>query len=175
MNPAWKYLIAGAVFGGALWLSYNHGVEVEHSRGEVEWNKQAEKLANKNLELMGQLAELRQQQQVTINKVAEDAEKKIALAETAANAADAAHNSVQQQAARLAAKLANCNSSSSTERGQTTPTSAMVLSDLFRRADQRAGELGQAYDRARIAGLACEQAYATLSQRLGVDPKQGTK
>ena len=41
----------------------------------------------------------------------------------------------------------------------------MVLSDLFQRADQRAGELAAAYDRARIAGLACERGYENL--RLG--------
>ncbi|MGY2680808.1 hypothetical protein ACVWVZ_000142 [Pseudomonas tolaasii] len=39
---------------------------------------------------------------------------------------------------------------------------AMVLSDLLQRADKRAGELAVAYDRARIAGLACERAYNSL-------------
>jgi hypothetical protein len=38
----------------------------------------------------------------------------------------------------------------------------MVLADLLSRADERAGELAAAYDRARAAGLACEQAYDAL-------------
>jgi hypothetical protein len=35
----------------------------------------------------------------------------------------------------------------------------MVLSNLLQRADKRAGELAAAYDRSRIAGLACERSY----------------
>ncbi|MCP5688284.1 DUF2514 domain-containing protein [Klebsiella pneumoniae] len=38
----------------------------------------------------------------------------------------------------------------------------MVLSELRDRADARAGELAKAYDRARIAGLACEASYNAL-------------
>jgi hypothetical protein len=38
----------------------------------------------------------------------------------------------------------------------------MVLSDMFQRADKRAGELAKAYDAARIAGLACERSYGAL-------------
>jgi hypothetical protein len=38
----------------------------------------------------------------------------------------------------------------------------MVLADLLSRADERAGELAAAYDRARASGLACERAYQSL-------------
>lgn len=171
MNTGLKYIIGAMVFGGALWLSYNHGVEVERTRSEAAWNKQAEELSNKNLELLQQVADLRQKQQTTLDKVAEDAEKKIALAESAANAADAAHDSVQQQAARLATKLADCNASASAERSKATAASAMVLAELFRRADQRAGELGRAYDKARVAGLTCEKSYQALLETVRVNPK----
>ncbi|WP_205298029.1 DUF2514 family protein [Pantoea sp. Cy-639] len=44
---------------------------------------------------------------------------------------------------------------------------AMVLSDLLSRADARAGELASAYDRARIAGLACEASYNALVKPAG--------
>jgi len=39
-----------------------------------------------------------------------------------------------------------------------------VLSELFQRADKRAGELAAAYDRARIAGQACERSYDSMRQ-----------
>ncbi|MGL5525657.1 MAG: DUF2514 family protein [Aeromonas veronii] len=171
MSYTVKYLVATLAFTGSLWLSYNHGVEVERNRAEAAWNKQAEELSNKNLELLQQVADLRQKQQTTLDKVAEDAEKKIALAETAANAADAAHDSVQQQAARLATKLADCNASASAERSKAAAASAMVLAELFRRADQRAGELGRAYDKARVAGLTCEKTYQALLENVRVNPK----
>ena len=44
----------------------------------------------------------------------------------------------------------------------------MVLSDLLARADDRAGELARAYDRARIAGETCEAFYDALN-----DAKRG--
>ncbi|MGH2435332.1 MAG: DUF2514 family protein, partial [Pseudomonas sp.] len=47
-------------------------------------------------------------------------------------------------------------------RGQAATRAAMVLSDLLARADERAGELAKAYDRARIAGQLCEASYNAL-------------
>ncbi|WP_371105375.1 DUF2514 family protein [Pseudomonas sp. URIL14HWK12:I4] len=38
----------------------------------------------------------------------------------------------------------------------------MVLSDLLVRVDERAGEMAQGYDRARIAGQMCEASYSAL-------------
>jgi hypothetical protein len=48
----------------------------------------------------------------------------------------------------------------------------MVLSDLFQRADQRAGELAKAYDAARIAGLACQEAYRSLTVATPSEPEK---
>ncbi|KAA0943668.1 DUF2514 family protein [Pseudomonas sp. ANT_H14] len=41
----------------------------------------------------------------------------------------------------------------------------MVLADVLKRADERAGEMAVAYDRARIAGLTCERSYESLRFR----------
>lgn len=49
-------------------------------------------------------------------------------------------------------------------RGQAAIRTAMVLSDLFARADARAGELAKAYDQARIAGQLCEASYNALTK-----------
>ncbi len=47
-------------------------------------------------------------------------------------------------------------------RGASATRAAVVLSELFQRADKRAGELAKAYDAARIAGLACERSYKSV-------------
>ena len=47
-----------------------------------------------------------------------------------------------------------------------TSGAALVLADLFGRADSRAGELAQALDEARIRGLACEADYTRVIQKL---------
>jgi len=49
-------------------------------------------------------------------------------------------------------------------RGKAATRAAMVLSDMLTRADERAGELAKAYDRARIAGHQCEREYDALSK-----------
>ncbi|QOW12262.1 hypothetical protein S96127_4431 (plasmid) [Yersinia pestis] len=46
--------------------------------------------------------------------------------------------------------------------GQTAGSGAVLLAELFRRADERAGELAAAADEARTRGLACENAYNAL-------------
>ena len=41
---------------------------------------------------------------------------------------------------------------------------AAVLADVFKRADQRAGDLTAIADQARARGLTCEQAYISLGE-----------
>lgn len=78
--------------------------------------------------------------------------------------ADAAGQRLHDEAARLAATANDCAADPGVAaRGQAATRAAMVLSDLFQRADKRAGELAKAYDRSRIAGLACESAYTALT------------
>lgn len=52
---------------------------------------------------------------------------------------------------------------SAVARGQAATRAGMALFDLLARANQRAEELAKAYDRARIAGLACETSYTALA------------
>lgn len=175
MNP-YAALALGAGFAGSLWLSYDHGLSVERSAWELKWEKEVGKLTSQNAELAVKLREADQLNQQKINKVAEDAEKQIARANSAANNADAVAVGLHEQAAKLAAKLRVCSSNSgSAIAGGSAPSPAMVLSDLFRRADKRAGELARAYDECRIAALTCNTSYAELQQSFRVDPKQGIK
>lgn len=78
--------------------------------------------------------------------------------------ADAAGQRLQHEGAKLAATV-SCTGTdtAAVARGQAATRAAMVLSELRDRADARAGELAKAYDRARIAGLACEASYNALT------------
>jgi hypothetical protein len=56
-----------------------------------------------------------------------------------------------------------CDSKSGTaDRGASATRAALMLFQLIERADGRAGDLAKAYDRARIAGQACENAYVVI-------------
>ncbi|WP_346348924.1 DUF2514 family protein [Pseudomonas moorei] len=43
-----------------------------------------------------------------------------------------------------------------------TARAAAVLADVFKRANQRAGDLAEVADQARARGQTCEQAYRSL-------------
>lgn len=94
------------------------------------------------------------------------------IAESGAAGADIAGERLQREGARLAATV-SCpgTDTSAIARGQAATRAAMVLSDLLTRADKRAGELAQAYDRARIAGRQCEREYEGLLGATNSRPK----
>ncbi|WP_346655377.1 DUF2514 family protein [Pseudomonas sp. BW16M2] len=82
------------------------------------------------------------------------------IAEGAAAGADAAGQRLRDKASKLATTISYPGQDSATvARSEAARRAAMVLSDLLARADARAGELAAAFDRARIAGLACEKSY----------------
>jgi len=91
------------------------------------------------------------------------AQEERTIADAGAAGADAAGQRLRDEAGKLAATV-SCpgTDTAAVARGQAATRAAMVLSELRDRADARAGELAKAYDRARIAGLACEASYNAL-------------
>ncbi len=100
--------------------------------------------------------------QSVVNKEASDAREQNKTAAVDAGAADVAGERLHVEAGKFAA--ATCGDPGAAKRGASATRAAMVLSELFQRADKRAGELAAAYDRARIAGLACERSYEGIKQ-----------
>jgi len=154
-------IIAAILFG-----AYRHGESVADARWQLKWADQqmlqakglaAATTANRNEE---------QRRQTAVNQVGNDARQQQSVATADAVSADAAGDRVREQAGKLAAG-ASCTAGDpgAAERGASATRAAMVLSDLFQRADKRAGELARAYDAARIAGLACEQSYIALTRQ----------
>jgi hypothetical protein len=64
--------------------------------------------------------------------------------------------------ARLAASEVSGNSCAAAA-SKATARTAMVLADVFKRANQRAGELAEVAYQARTRGMTCEQAYEGLA------------
>ena len=101
-----------------------------------------------------------QRRQAAVNKEASDAREQNKAAAVDAGTADAAGDRLHVEAGKFAATA--CGNPGAAQRGASATRAAMVLSDLLQRADKRAGELAIAYDRARIAGLACERSYRAI-------------
>ncbi|OGQ56665.1 MAG: hypothetical protein A3J24_08190 [Deltaproteobacteria bacterium RIFCSPLOWO2_02_FULL_53_8] len=94
-----------------------------------------------------------QRRQLAIEGIREDAKDKIDQAAADAAAADAHALGLQQQVDKLARRPASCPGAA-TGSAAADPAK-LLLAELFRRADARAGELAAYADRARIAGRTC--------------------
>jgi hypothetical protein len=108
---------------------------------------------------------LRLQRQITddINRVSDDAKAKTEHVTAAVAIADGRARSLQQQITDLVASRKSCTAevaSGSKARADLT----VLLADLRRSADERAGSLAEALDRSRIAGFACEAAYSAAQK-----------
>ncbi|WP_459205917.1 DUF2514 domain-containing protein [Pseudomonas sp. MLB6B] len=148
---------------GSYWGAYQHGRSVERSDALAASAQRdgsarlAEAVGERNAREEEQLRAKAQEE------ARAHAHEQHQVADAGAAGADAAGERLQHDAGQFAAAV-SCpgQDTAAVARGQAATRAAMVLSDLLARADARAGELAKAYDRARIAGLACEASYNML-------------
>jgi Protein of unknown function (DUF2514) len=161
-------LLAVAVLVGLCWWALSSAYRWGEGAADLRWNaKWSDQQALQAKGLAAATTANRteeQRRQTAVNQVGNDARQQQVVASADAVSADVAGDRVRDQAGKLAAS-ASCTTSDpgATERSKTATRAAMVLSDLFQRADKRAGELAKAYDTAQLAGLACEKSYEALS------------
>jgi flagellar biosynthesis GTPase FlhF len=148
---------------GSYWIVYQHGRSVE--RAEAATASAQRDSGDRLAEVLGERGERQEEQRraAAHEEVREHAQEQRTIAETAAAGADAAGQRLRDEAGKLVASV-GCpgQDPAVAARSQAATRAAMVLSDLLARADARAGELAAAYDRARVAGLACEASYDGL-------------
>lgn len=164
MSP-WVGCAAVLVLLVSHWTAYEHGRSVELAQAGQKSAKRdsGDRLA----EIIGERA-ARQEEHRRADAQQEARVKgheERTIADAGAVDADAAGQRLRDEAGKLAASV-SCpgTDTAAVARGQAATRAAMVLSDLLTRADARAGELAKAYDRARIAGLACEATYTVLNK-----------
>ncbi|MEN5305330.1 DUF2514 domain-containing protein [Pseudomonas sp. TWI628] len=147
----------------SYWFVYQHGRSVE--RAECATAKATRDSGDRLAEVIGERGARQEEQRraQAQEEVRAHAQEERAIADAGAAGADAAGERLQHEGAKLAASV-SCpgTDTAAVARGQATTRAAMVLSDLLARSDARAGELAQAYDRARIAGQQCEREYDAL-------------
>lgn len=112
---------------------------------------------------------------IEIDKVKEENERRLIVQEKIANEAKAERELAQADARaarnisdrlrhRINSLIRNTNYPATPNGGTATSDTKLLLTELFKRADQRAEELAEYADRARIAGQACEQSYDALKK-----------
>lgn len=130
----------------------------------LRWDNDVAQIRLEASEAQGEASEKARAQealwQENIEGIQRNAQSQIESMQVAASAADAAGDSVRESANAYAAK-ATCSSSPDSG-GASARRAAMVLSDLFGRADKRAGQLAEYADRLKVALTACNAAYQSL-------------
>ena len=159
-------LVIAALAGGGVvlyWSGQDDGKEGERKTWQAKWDEEATRLATARTKAELEAREEELRRQAEIDEVREHAQEQIAQAQADADAASLESGRLREQARRLAARASQCASNpGAAQGGPAAGHPAMVLADLLSRADERAGELAAAYDRARASGLACERAYDSL-------------
>lgn len=141
-------LMSMSAAGAWQWQANAYGKQISGMRAA-----QAQALAT----AQAQARTEEQRRQTAIEGIRRDAQDHIALAAADAAAADDRADSLREQVDKLARRPARCPSS--TAGGEAADPAKLLLAELFRRADARAGELAAYADRARIAGETCERSF----------------
>lgn len=145
------YSIAAGLYSDRLDAAQaEHALEVAELRADAEEQRAAAERKARELEA---------QWGNEFRKASDEANERIEAARRDAASAAAVAGGLRERAAALARSCGGGGkSAAAASSGQAASSPGLVLADLFGRADQAAGELAEAYDRARAAGLACERA-----------------
>lgn len=158
-------IVAVCVLLGSHWAAYQHGLSVERANaGQASAQRDSE---DRLAEVIGERdARQEEQRRATAQEEARaHAQEERTIVDAGAASADAAGQRLQHDAANFAATVrCSATDTAAIARGQAATRAAMVLSDLLARADKRAGELAEAFDRSLIAGRQCEHEYDSLSR-----------
>lgn len=166
MTVGWKILLASAALSaafvaGSRYEGARKDVVIASMQADQAREREREALAQVNAVDRARLEERakRNAQQEAIN----DAIKQRDQAQAAARAADAAGRELRARATALANAARRPAGAATVASCEAAENAAVVLADLFGRADARAGDLAEFADAAHIPGQACERSYDALT------------
>lgn len=156
--PIWLWVVLAAA-GSICYLAIRLD-SVKHDRATIAAERDT---ANARVDSLTNT--LRIQREITndINRVSDDAKAKTEHVSAAIVVADNRARSLQQQIIDLIATRKSCAAEVASG-SQARADLAVLLAELRRSADEEAGRLAEALDRSRIAGFACEAAYAAAQR-----------
>lgn len=171
MNPLLlrllPYIAAVLLVAGALFGAYHHGLSVKDAEWVGRWNDR--NTLDAKAKAANEAAARAQEQayQRSIEKATQDGQRTIdqAIADAAAAraSADGLRVAADALAARLTASQASGNSCTAAASRAAT-SAAMVLADVLKRVDERAGDLAIYADQSYGRGVTYEQAYISLER-----------
>jgi hypothetical protein len=168
LRKYWLHLLLAGLIGAAAFGLYNHGKSVERAAWQIKWSDRdtADATAQAEAELSARTEEQRRDEAMA--GVQRDATQAIEKLRGDADSANAASGRLRDELIKLQVRLGGASKSTGTAISSASATrAAMVLSDLYGSCQTRLNELSQAFDRSRIAALACEASFDGLKSRAG--------
>jgi hypothetical protein len=165
MTPAQKLLGVLALVVMLMAGTYHHGLSVKEAEWQSAWNERDTRDAEARAANEATERAKEQAYQQSINKVIQDGQRTINQATDDAAAARASVASLRVAADAIATRLAASEASGNSctaAASKAAARAALLLADVLKRADQRAGDLAEAADQARARGMTCERAYDAL-------------
>lgn len=165
LRRAAPYLITIALVGGWSYLCYDRGVTTEREHWQAEWAKRdtADADARAAAERTQRTEEQRRADWAA--GVQRDAAEELGRLQTNADGATADNQRLRDELAKLQTRLGGPRQGAGAAVSSASATrAAMVLSELYGNCQGRLTELSAAFDRARIAGLACERSYQGMKR-----------
>ncbi|WP_127960162.1 DUF2514 family protein [Serratia microhaemolytica] len=154
-------ILLGVVFTSGSLM----GAKRTEAAWKLKWAERDEADAKAHSQRLLEARIEEQRRQGEIDEIRQQANQQISAVQQDADRAHAASRGLHQHADRLARKLAEREracAAGTAGAGQTKTSGSELLAELFRSADQRAGEMARAADEARARGLACQAAYNTI-------------
>lgn len=153
----------------AMWFAgHVDGTRGANQQWETRWAQRdtADETARANAEAAARAEE--QKRTDWAQGVQRDATQALEQVRASADSADADNRRLRGELSKLQARLSGTGKVATTSVSSASATrAAMVLSELYASCQGRLAELGPAFDRARIAGLACERVYDGRSEGAG--------
>ena len=171
MSAIWlkalPYIAAVLLELGALYGAYHHGVSTTNATWKVERNDRDTRDAQAKEQNEAAERAKEQSRQQAINKVVQNGQALIDTAAAAVTAANRESDRLRSAADGLANRIAasqggshSCTAAASAAASR----AVLVLADVLKRADQRAGDLAGFADQSHSRGVTCEQAYDSLGK-----------
>lgn len=141
------------------------GVRWERDGWEARWQERNAQDAQAAADQQALARATEQANQRRNQEIQDDATQQIDRARADADAGRADADRLRKQVALLSAKRCPTGDTGASTSSQADARAGVLLNDVFGWSVDRAAELAEAYDRARIAGLACESAYDSLRRQ----------
>lgn len=157
------WTVRGVVLLAVALLAFGFGYDVARDNWRAKFAEAEREAAQSQLKAVAEAVEAHKLRVTELEKVNDEAKQMLSDLHLAAYNADAESERLQRALDDYVRRSSSnrCPSGTTSERAAAA-TEQLVLAELFRRADKRAGELAAIADDARARGLACEAAYKAV-------------